>query len=257
MKRLVPALLIVLALSSCAVGVRHAATDVTGSGATLNGTVLSTTGGPGSYFVEYSELLASENPSTERTATRSIDFVAAESHPVSEPVQGLAPGRSHFYRVCAEDGENPGDPFCSPFQRFRTVGDSVVGTGIDCCIGEDLQASWEFDVGSGPSGEDPGGLYIQRAYSGRQLVGVATCLAVSGNRAVVGIHSSDPQIGEFDEYRVVVDGGASGEDRMGNLPSTGPATDCEGVPDTVPLAEFTQSSSIVVTDVQPELAARG
>jgi hypothetical protein len=115
-KRLVPACLVVLALSSCAVGIRQPAAAITGSGATLNGKVLSTTGGPGSWYIEYGTTTAR----TQRTPTRPIDFVASESKPVSEPVDGLAEGTTYHFAVCAEDGENPGEPFCSPDQTFTT-----------------------------------------------------------------------------------------------------------------------------------------
>ncbi len=116
MKRLVPACLVVLALSSCAVGVRQTATGITGGGATLNGKVLSTTGGPGSWYIEYGTTTAR----TQKTPTRTINFVANESKPVSEPVDGLTEGTAYHFAVCAEDGENPGEPFCSPDQVFTT-----------------------------------------------------------------------------------------------------------------------------------------
>ena len=143
---------LVLAGPGCAVGIRQQATGITGEGATLNGKALSTTGGPGSWFIEYSQLPQPATPTTETTPTRTVDFVAGEARPVSESVHGLAPGRAHYYRVCAEDGENPGDPFCSPFQSFRTVGDSVSGRGVDSVVG-DLESSISFEIGGGPSGE--------------------------------------------------------------------------------------------------------
>ena len=99
-------------VAGCAVGVRQPATEVTETGATLNGKVLSTTGGPGSWHIEYGPTLTR----TERTPTRTIDFGVNEIEPVSEPVGGLDPGTTYHYAVCAEDSENPGDPFCSPDQ---------------------------------------------------------------------------------------------------------------------------------------------
>jgi hypothetical protein len=80
-----------LAISGCAVGVRFPATAVTGDGATLNGKVLSTSGGPGSWFFEYGQF--PDPQVADRTPARDIDFVLGQSHPVSEPVDGLAPGR--------------------------------------------------------------------------------------------------------------------------------------------------------------------
>jgi len=102
--------------SGCAVGVRQPASNVTGNSATLNGKVLSTTGGAGSWFIEYGPTTAR----AERTPTTPIEFVTNQSEPVSEPVDGLDPDTTYHYAVCAEDSENPGDPFCSPDQTFTT-----------------------------------------------------------------------------------------------------------------------------------------
>jgi hypothetical protein len=110
------AIVVGVVVSSCAVGVRQPATAVTATSATLHGNVLSTTGGPGSWHIEYGPTEAR----TERTPTREVDFVVNESKPVSEPVAGLEPGTTYHYAVCAEDSENPGDAFCSPDQTVST-----------------------------------------------------------------------------------------------------------------------------------------
>jgi hypothetical protein len=128
-----------LAVSSCAVGVRRPASDITDTSAVMNGTAVSTTGGPGSYFVKYG---LTSTPLWD-TPTRDVDFEEGESHPVSEPLDGLEPGTTYHYRVCAEDGENPGDPFCSPDQAFETT-----GTGVPTFLGkstctDDFQYSQE------------------------------------------------------------------------------------------------------------------
>jgi hypothetical protein len=62
---------------------------------------------------------------------RAIDFTAGESQAISEPVEGLEPGTTYIYSVCAEDAENPGDPFCSPDQSFTTdpAGALILSTG--------------------------------------------------------------------------------------------------------------------------------
>ena len=117
--------------------------------------MLSTTGGPGSWYIEYGPTAAR----TERTPTRTIDFVVNESEPVSEPVDGLEPGATYHFAVCAEDSENPGDPFCSPYQTFKTPGDSVVGTGVRAVF-EDITESFAYDIGSGTSGENPNGQFL-------------------------------------------------------------------------------------------------
>ena len=117
-----------LVVSSCAVGVRDSPTEVTKTSATLNGKVLSSTGGPGSWYIEYGPTEAR----AEKTPTRTIDFEAGEIEPVSEPVDELEPGTIYHYAVCAEDGENPGEPFCSPDKTFRTQADIVITLTQTC-----------------------------------------------------------------------------------------------------------------------------
>ena len=48
-------LVVGVVVSSCAVGVRQPASEITKTSATLNGDVLSTTGGPGSWYCAFAE----------------------------------------------------------------------------------------------------------------------------------------------------------------------------------------------------------
>jgi hypothetical protein len=235
--------LLAVVVSGCAVGVRQPASDITADGAVLHGNVLSTTGGAVKYFVEYSELPQRATPTTRRTPMRTTNLAAGELHPVSEPVDGLRPGRAQYYTVCAEDGENPGDPFCSPFQSFRTAGDSVSGRGVDGVIG-DLESSVSLEIGSGPTGEDLSGFGIATTFSGRTALLTPLCLAVDGNRAVIGLRWQDGGLPDYLETRVIEDGGSTGKDRMGAVEGGGcTATD-------VPLADLVRGD-YVVTDVEP------
>jgi hypothetical protein len=131
MRRLVLALstlVVGLVVSSCAVGVRQPASEVTKTSATLNGNVFSTTGGAGSWYFEYGTTEAR----TERTPTRSIDFEAGEIEPVSEPIDGLEPGTVYHFAACAEDFDNGGEAFCSPDKTFRTQPDIKITLTEDC-----------------------------------------------------------------------------------------------------------------------------
>ena len=120
------ALVAVLAVTGCAVGVRHAPTYVSADGrATLNGAVLSTDGGPGSYYIDYGATPAKGR----RTPTRSISFAAGEIYPVAEPVSAIGPGTT-YYAVCAEDVSNAGDPYCSPDRVFTSPTGSDASRGI-------------------------------------------------------------------------------------------------------------------------------
>jgi hypothetical protein len=246
------AIVVGVAVSSCAVGVRQPATDITATSATLNGKVLSTTGGPGSWYIEYGPTAAR----TEKTPTRTIDFAVGELEPVSEPVSGLEPGRTYHFAVCAEDGENPGDPFCSPDQTFTTAPseDSVTGSethnfGVPQ---HPILISYEYSVFSGPSGENPTGTiqFLDITFD-------VVCLAVSGTRAVIGTHSEVDNT-SADTYFVVNDGGAGADTFGRTFPPGGPmggqpADDCANViEEDIPL-EPVFTSNVVVTDAQPLL----
>jgi hypothetical protein len=85
----------------------------------LNGKTLSTSGGPGRYFFKYgpTATYGHETPGSE------IPFAANQLTAVGEPINGLKVGTTYHFALCAEDGENPGDAFCSRDQTFTTDAD--------------------------------------------------------------------------------------------------------------------------------------
>lgn len=252
MKRFALALSVIVVgvvVSSCAVGLRGTATDITDTSAVLDGAVLSTTGGPGSWYIEYGPTTAR----TERTPTRNIEFVVNESQPVSEPVDGLEPGTIYHYRVCAEDSENPGDPFCSPDQAFTTRHDPA---HRDSAVGSGTTSTWSFDFSaeSGPSGENPIGQGSVTYQGSLSVSGDVTCLLVSGNEARIGIR--DDGSGDFDGAVLrVVDGGPVQVDVFDAVPDSGEPEEC--VNDLSGAPFIPQSGGdIVVIDAQPSAATK-
>jgi hypothetical protein len=122
MKRLALALCVmVVVVSSCGIGVRKPASDITETSATLNGNAVSTMGGPGSYFFDWGPAENEERP----TPVRNIDFGTGREVPISVPVTGLEPGTTYRYQACAGDAENPGGGRCSRTQTFKTAGTGV------------------------------------------------------------------------------------------------------------------------------------
>jgi hypothetical protein len=279
----VSAIVVGVVVSSCAVGVRQPATEITDTSAVLNGKVLSTTGGPGSWYIEYGPTAAR----TEKTPTRTIDFVANESEPVSEPVDGLEPGAIYHFAVCAEDSDNPGDPFCSPDATFST-GDSVVGEARQCEGGVEppcrfqgpfpLQDIWTVDAHSTASGDAPSGtLEAVYGYGGRgsSIYSVdVTCLHVVDNVAIIGGLGEHFGPFEDDHFPIAVvirvtDGGgprsrqdlfAFVDSERGDFegPPLPPPTDCSSFVDEPPDPHpgVNQEGDLTVTDVQPVSPAR-
>jgi hypothetical protein len=248
MKRFALALSAIVAgvvVSSCAVGVRQPATEITMTSATLNGRVLSTTGGPGSWYIEYG--LSSAR--TERTPTRTVDFVVNEIEAVSEPVIGLTPGTIYHYAVCAEDSENPGDPFCSPDQTFTTRHDPA---HRDSAVGSGTTSTWSFDFNaeSGPSGENPIGQGSVTYQGSLTVSGEVTCLLVSGNDARIGIRDDGSGDLAGAVLRVVDDQGDAGMGIFDAVPQSGQPDACENDLDDPPFRSET-GGSITVIDAPP------
>jgi hypothetical protein len=184
-------------VSSCAVGVRQPATDITATSATLNGKVLSTAGGPGSYRFIYTDSAGKVG----RTAAVPIEFESGVSYSVSAPVSALDPGARYRYVACAEDGENPANPFCSPEQTFTTdlapARDAVTGQATDCLPGPVPDSCFSsiglsVDARSDPGGAQPSGTvsWFDNGGSPDSTISTSTevtCLAVNGNVAVIGV----------------------------------------------------------------------
>jgi hypothetical protein len=230
--------LIAVAGTGCAVGVRQPATNVTDTGATLNGTVLSTTGGPGSWYIEYGPTPAR----TESTPVRTIDFEVNEIEPVSEPVTGLEPGTTYHFAVCAEDGENPGQPFCSPDRTFTSLaaaGDSARGAG------RSLDFTFDFAASSGPSGENPTGTFSGE-YADFHLEGPVICLNVDGNAATLVFTHDNPNFGRWAKV-TVVDNGPAALDTIAAVTNSLPQ-DCSTRETTLEQSLF--DGDIAVTDAQ-------
>jgi hypothetical protein len=218
------AIVVGVVVSSCAVGVRKPASAITETSAVLRGDVLSTTGGTGSYYIEY----GTAGAQTQRTPTREIDFTTNTIYPVAEPISGLTPEAAYHYSVCAEDSENPGDAFCSPDQTFvATDKDFVSGSGCWVCGLTDFN----LDVRSGPSGESPDG---SGHFGGPSTLisGRVSCLTVTGKRATLGITGEG---GAQDGMLFVQDNGSPGSHRdyigwrilPAPPPSCPPATDAD------------------------------
>jgi hypothetical protein len=126
--------------------------------------------------------------------------------------------------------------------------DSVTGTAsYEIFAPEPVQVTDVFSVFSGPSGENATGTVTGTA-GVVSIVADVTCLAVTGNRAVIGLMARPPD--SFDLYLVVVDGGASGQDASAAVGSPGPSTDCASVTSTPSLTPYS-GGNVVITDAPP------
>ena len=102
--------------SGCATGfVNKQPTYVTDVSATVNGIVLTTVGGPTSYWVEYGRTTAYGKTSAHRTTSVTKNT----AHDVSVPIDGLSGGTTWHYRLCAQDAQAG---TCSKDQTLRTGG---------------------------------------------------------------------------------------------------------------------------------------
>ncbi len=215
--------LVVLAGSGCAVGVRGAVTQITTDAAVLNGGVASTSGGPVTYYFEYGQ-----GDGLQKTPGQTLDLGTTHTRPVSAPVTGLDPQGSYRFRVCAEDSENPGDPFCSPFRNFSTA----EAAGQDYVVGQFMNSGVLFvvDARSDPSGAHPDGqVTASEGRLGSETADVA-CLRVNGNRATIGLRFPSAGDGFF-----FFEDNPTGEDRFASVPLEAgqSVADCPAVPSTL------------------------
>jgi hypothetical protein len=158
-------------------------------------------------------------------------------HDVSIPLDGLTPSTTWHYRICAEDAQAR---TCSKDATLFT-GDSVTGRGLAGGLW-----AFKFDAHSGPSGENPTGTAFWGHGPSLIFEGPVTCLAVAGNRAVIGMDSS---ISPLLLYALDSPGGDKATFELVNEPPT----TCPPPLDS----DFEGASSvglgdIVVTDVDPQ-----
>jgi lysophospholipase L1-like esterase len=117
MLALVPLALLV---SACAVGGPEPPTYVSDTGVTLNASVYSSVNGPTEYWFVYGE--TGDEANWLETPHRTLDIFNREKHPVSEPVDGLAPDTSYGWQVCvADQQESPPREVCSKRQSVSTA----------------------------------------------------------------------------------------------------------------------------------------
>jgi hypothetical protein len=126
--------------------------------------------------------------------------------------------------------------------------DSATGTGSTA---GGTGFTFDFNASSGPSGESPSG----EAFLGCcgspifiEVEGPVTCLAVSGNRAVIGVRDPTPTSGVGFLEMVAVDGGPGGaQDLFTASPLALPA-DCVSELTGLPIAS---TGDITVVDAPP------
>jgi Tol biopolymer transport system component len=120
---LLPTILVVLAVSGCAVGEPLTTTGITQTGATLRGNVYSSFEGTTEYWWIYGGTTeyGSETPH------RTVEVSDESARPVSEPLTGLAPNTTYHFRLCARDEEeSPPRTNCSKDGIFSTA--SAIGS---------------------------------------------------------------------------------------------------------------------------------
>jgi hypothetical protein len=140
---------------------------------------LSSTGGPGSWFIRYG---------SGATPTRAVEFQAGETRSVSEHVDGLHPATTYTYEVCAEDGENPGDPFCSPAQLFRTT-----APGGAFHVESRCEDAYPYEVHAFVTSYEPSTNFgITSIWPDGGHIGTVFTTNASGNAGIATVYGSEP-----------------------------------------------------------------
>jgi parallel beta-helix repeat protein len=102
--------------TGCAASQTGSPIDVSDSGATVTGRLLSSTGGQVEYWVQYGLTTAygSEN------GHQTVDLEQNVPHTVIVGIAGLARSTAYHYRLCARDSQQTGGPGCGADRTFTT-----------------------------------------------------------------------------------------------------------------------------------------
>ncbi len=192
---------------------------MTGAGATLSGTVFSSTGGTTDYWFRYGTTTSYGS----QTPTKSVEIEGDEGKPVSEVLRGLDPGTAYHVQMCAQDDDER--RVCGKDQTFTTLNeDSLTGrySNTTCFSGFPPYCTTIvsiFDAYRGPSGGNLHGNYSVVTSDTLEGGGQATyeweltCLNVEGSRATIGVKAPPGWPGPSDYGRVwVTDTNGQGED---------------------------------------------
>jgi parallel beta-helix repeat protein len=131
--------------AGCATGQTGTPWGVSGTGASVFGSVVSDTGGQVEYWVEYGTTTAYGSQTPHQTATVQQN----NPHAVLVSFSGLQRATAYHYRVCAQDSQQKGGPGCGEDKQFTTV-------NVDCgdTITADLQLSGDLDCTRTPGADD-------------------------------------------------------------------------------------------------------
>jgi hypothetical protein len=190
------------------------ATEVGQSSARLNAQGTADNGEAQSYF----EYWPTGSPALSST-TAALRWPAGASGPFSRTVEGLYPSTSYSFRVCGRDLAATNFA-CAQTRTFTTAAatrDEVWGGWF---AGPSFHGT--IRARAGPPGGRPSGYLSTSSFTG-----FVTCLAVDGDRAVVGAIGQGASM-----VMAVVDGGPSGAD------SASVATAPVQVPPSCNLASF-------------------
>jgi hypothetical protein len=159
--------------SGCATGITGTPYGISGTRATVFGTVVSDAGGDVEYWVEYGTTTGYGSQTAHQT-----DTLAQNSpQPRLLNIEGLQRSTTYHYRVCARDSQQKGGPGCGEDAQFTTV-------NVDCgdTITADLHLSGNLDCirSGGLDGPIVGADGIEIDLAGHQITGIALALDNTG-----------------------------------------------------------------------------
>ncbi len=227
-----------LALGAC-YGSTEPATSIGEDSATLNARGTANNGPAVSYFDYWAEGDFAPGGLPLRTPPRS--WPAGVSGPVTERVTDLLVASEYSFRFCGGDGGN--NLVCAQTRTFRTptpAGDYVIG-GYWASPHGSTPFRLRYSARSGPAGQDAKGT-ITREDSVETNVWTVKCLAVTANRAIIGVVSAT----NFPSFFVVQDGPQSGTDLYGGGSAATNPPNCSSVSfDQFPLTQRDPSALTV------------
>jgi hypothetical protein len=198
-------------LAGCAGGYTTAATNVTSTGATVEGSFFSTENATVDYWFQYGPTTGYGNQSQHHT----MEITDRDGHAATATLTGLDPGTTYHYRSCAKVVASGDAPVCLGDRTFTTTGGAT-----ELAISTDPSLYPAFDPGISD--------YVTRCGSGPVAVNVEapgnTSVTVNGGAARNGTFSKDVPLSSGESFEIkFTEGGQTSTYHVRCLPDDFPA----------------------------------
>ena len=189
MSRILPVVLVFVAVCAGCYGSTEPATDIGEDRATLRGQGTANNGPASSHFEYWTDGDPLPGQARLRTPTRS--WPAGASGPISERLSDLLVASRYHFRLCGND--QGGTPVCAQTRTLSTptpAGDYVKGSFSGSAPPAGIAYTVRFNARSGPTGQNARGT-VKLTFAGQTQTDTVVCLTVGKTFATIGVVRDD------------------------------------------------------------------